>query len=211
MDWLTDPDINTIQFIFNSKSDYIETYFQDDSGLWMLYNGQHIYWIAGKYGSSDRILASFNASSGFSNFQKAEYSNVKNLGPVPEGKYWVLLAPDPSRIAKASKITGELLPHPKGGIERIPKTTLSSDGREWVYTAWGTIRARLSPDRSTNTQGRSHFYLHDSTKGYSHGCIEVDHRLFDKLIRARNKFTKIALMVKYSSPETITKGQTFRP
>ena len=44
------------------------------------------------------------------------------------------------------------------------------------------------------------FYLHDSTKGYSHGCIEVETRIFP-LLRAFNKATKnntIVIKVKYN-------------
>jgi len=52
--------------------------------------------------------------------------------------------------------------------------------------------------------------LHDSHKGYSHGCIEVEPGLIDRLLRIRDKFTKIAVMIKYESPETITKGNTYR-
>ncbi|WP_221892335.1 hypothetical protein [Teredinibacter haidensis] len=47
---------------------------------------------------------------------------------------------------------------------------------------------------------RGGFYLHDSTKGYSHGCIEVETRIFP-LLRAFNKATNkntIILKVKYN-------------
>lgn len=210
MDWLNDHDLNTLNLIFNSKSDFIEKYFVDNSGQWMMYNGQHVYWFYGDYGKMDRMVVSYNATSGYINYQKAKLSNVKEVGPVPEGKYWVLLAPDPNRVANASKVTGDLLANQKGGIEQVPKKYVTSDGQEWTYSAWGTIRARLTPDSSTKTFGRTNFYLHDSTKGYSHGCIEVEHSLFDRLLRVRNKFTKIALMVKYPSPETSTRGNTFK-
>lgn len=210
MHYLNDHDLTILKMFLNSESSIVEKFFQDDSGQWMMYTGDKIYWFYGKYGNDQRMVISYNATSGFKGYQKAKFSNMKDVGPVPEGKYWVLLAPDPNRIANASKTTGELLSNPKGGIEQIPKSTITSDGREWIYTAWGTIRARLFPDNSTKTYGRTNFYLHDSTKGYSHGCIEVEHTLFDRLIRARKKFTKIALMVEYSSPETITKGNTIR-
>lgn len=47
---------------------------------------------------------------------------------------------------------------------------------------------------------RGGFYLHDSTKDYSHGCIEVETRIFP-LLRAFNKATKnntITIKVKYN-------------
>lgn len=42
------------------------------------------------------------------------------------------------------------------------------------------------------------FYLHDSTKGYSHGCIEVEGRIFPQL-RSFNRSTgKASLIIKVS-------------
>lgn len=156
------------------------------------------------------MLISYNATSGYIGYQKAKLSKLKDIGPAPEGKYWILLAPNPNRVAKADSKSGLLLSNSNGGIERIPSHTVTIDGGYATYRSWGTIRARLFPDAKTNTFGRSNFYLHDSHKGHSHGCIEVENHLFERLIRVRNKFTKIALMVNYASPETITRGNTYR-
>ena len=41
-----------------------------------------------------------------------------------------------------------------------------------MYPDWGTMRVRLTPV-SGQMFGRSGFYLHNSHKGFSHGCIEV--------------------------------------
>jgi hypothetical protein len=55
---------------------------------------------------------------------------------------------------------------------------------------------------------RGGFYLHDSVKGYSHGCIEVESRLFTHL-REHQKLSKaqtLILQVKYVVGRKINGG-----
>ena len=54
------------------------------------------------------------------------------------------------------------------------------------------------------------FYLHDSKKGYTHGCIEVESLLFDFLINYREDKSSIKLKVQYPSLNHITNGGTRR-
>lgn len=57
---------------------------------------------------------------------------------------------------------------------------------------------------------RSGFYLHDSTKGYSHGCIEVETTFFAALkSRAKNSRSRnyFILKVKYVG-NRVTNGGT---
>lgn len=51
----------------------------------------------------------------------------------------------------------------------------------------------MKPVGDKNTYGRSGFYLHDSTKGYTHGCIEADTEIFDHLINYRGEVDTIPL------------------
>ena len=55
---------------------------------------------------------------------------------------------------------------------------------------------------------RGGFYLHDSTKGYSHGCIEVDTDLLSELKNhsKRTGLNRLLLEVKYKG--TTTYGKT---
>ncbi|MBS0032142.1 tlde1 domain-containing protein [Chitinophaga sp. 22321] len=182
--------------------------FQHTHSEWLLYDGQHINLYSGSYGQKGALLASYKATSGLPGHQVARESTMKDQGPLPEGKYWILLLPNPNRIAKADPRTGEILANPKGGIERLPKMFTTTTGQTLIYPGWGNTRARLFPDKSTRTHGRNNFYLHDSHKGYSHGCIETEPTLFDKLLQIRKGFTKIALMVDYPSDSTTTNGGT---
>src|SRR3546814_15236120 len=58
--------------------------------------------------------------------------------------------------------------------------------------------ARLEPaDAATRNRGawvRRGFYLHDSTKGYSHGCIEAEVRIFP-LLRTYARGKRQATMI----------------
>ena len=55
---------------------------------------------------------------------------------------------------------------------------------------------------------RGGFYLHDSTKGYSHGCIEVESKLFGHLRKYHDASKKqfIILQVKYVAGKNTNGG-----
>jgi hypothetical protein len=55
------------------------------------------------------------------------------------------------------------------------------------------------------------FYLHDSHKGYTHGCIETETDVFWKLRLIRMTQPSIKVTVKYKSLNMSTNGGTFRP
>jgi hypothetical protein len=64
--------------------------------------------------------------------------------------------------------------------------------------------------------GRSGFYIHDSTKGYSHGCIEVEGAFFNHFIALvssqplKKPKLWLTLSVKYT-PGQPTNGGTKKP
>jgi len=138
----------------------------------MIYDGQVLRWTG---------HGSFRASSGLPGFQAPGESCRADSGPVPPGFYKLYLtdqgvAQDDGRDACNLK--------PAWGIQSIPRGAAAGDCEEfWVN--WGSNRARLEPaDAATRNRcapARGGFYLHDSTKGYSHGCIEVEGRIFPLL------------------------------
>jgi RHS repeat-associated protein len=201
---------------------------------WLLITGDKIYWYGGKYGDKSNLKQTFKASSGMNNvkltngkiknLQQAKYQYVASNGPTVEGKYKVNLEADPDRVAKADGKTGELMRNPDGGIEKIPDFVPSDKNPKvgWSYEDWGKNRARLEPvnvptptDNSKETgigggkRDLQSFYLHDSEKGYSHGCIECESGLFDELKNYRDKGNNmIEVQVKYPSKEHVTNGGT---
>ena len=233
--WNIEPNIikypNSSSYLVFANNPII---FTDPNGLdWILSTGNKVYWYAGKYGDTKNLLYIFKASSGMDkaikqttmpdgkikkeivNTQQAKYQTYTDVGPTPEGKYKVNLAPDPNRVAEADKKTGQLERNPAGGIEKIPAFVENPNkpGYGWTYSDWGQNRARLE---SVNVTGATSdqrdlnsFYLHDSEKGYSHGCTEVETALFTKLKEYRNAGnTSIEVKVAYPDPEHKTNGGT---
>ena len=99
-----------------------------------------------------------------------------------------------------------------GGIETL--LFISPKTGEWsYYPNWGKHRAALTPDNVTGAKdserNNDSYYFHDSVKGYTHGCTEVDTELFDYLVDYRNAGnTQIGVLVKYPSLTHKTNGGT---
>lgn len=157
----------------------------------LYYDGQFVKW-SGK--------GIFKATSGMPGHQIPGEQCIPDAGPVPEGLYKVYisdhgLAKDDGRGICALK--------PSWGIQEIPRGT-KAGACERYWANWGKNRARMEPyDASTKSRcapiTRGGFYLHDSTKGYSHGCIEVETSLFKYLrdYHSRSKKQTIIIQVKY--------------
>lgn len=76
-------------------------------------------------------------------------------------------------------------------MERIPGS--SED--------WGTWRARL--EKVDVDSSRNAFYLHDSRKGHTQGCIETCSDLYDSFVRYHNHGIKwLPVRVQYSGTST---------
>ncbi|PZR07136.1 MAG: hypothetical protein DI539_23990, partial [Flavobacterium psychrophilum] len=185
---------------------------------WIFYDGKIITVYEGSVGDKSKVVGVYKGTSGYKDpqdpsidFQNAGEQKTKNFGPVPKGKYRINLVPDPNRVADDDD--GELIPSPQGGIQQVPQSTWSNDGKtEYEQTNWGTWRARLQPLKGTNTYGRTTFYLHNSTKGYSHGCIECSNGIYNVLINYRNAGKKfIDVVIDYPNNNSSTNGGTYVP
>jgi hypothetical protein len=93
----------------------------------------------------------------------------------------------------------------------FPRVLVPTNKPYWAN--WGFNRARMEPadivNRARCKPMRGGFYLHDSTKGYTHGCIEVEGRLFS-ILRNHHIMTKkqtLTLKVTYV-PGRETNGGT---
>lgn len=170
-------------------------------GDYLEYNGSSLNW----YDGNGNLIDSYNATSGLPGYQIASNQNIPDKGPIPEGTYRINLSLDPDRTASVDSATGEILSG--NGIQKIPSSYTTRDGRTFTYPGWGTMRAKLNPV-SGNMRGRHSFYLHDSHKGYSHGCIEVGGNFFRRLIAYRQSNSSIHTTVKYPSVNTSTYGGT---
>ena len=223
------PNVTGYCYTMDNPIKFIEI----DGKDWILSTGNRVYWYGGKYGNRKNLIAVYKATSGMAsaikittlpngkrkqetiNPQQAKYQRYSDIGPTPEGKYKINLSPDPDRIAEADPHTGALKRNVDGGIERIPDFVENTEnpGSHWTYAAWGKNRARLEPIEVTGATAKDRdlnsFYFHDSEKGYSHGCTEVESALFTKLREYREEGNQsIEVMVDYPNRNHRTNGGT---
>jgi RHS repeat-associated protein len=213
---------NLYQFVNRDPVNFLDPLGQD----WAEYNGVIITWFAGEPFDRGKPFATFPATSGYVGFQSPTFAAVKGLGPIPEGTYKINLTPDPNRLVKVDLKTGNLYWNPAGGIERVPQGEVSSgqivavEGieyeRVWRFDAgWGTIRAQLEPVTTSDAlKARfpaDRFYVHDSHKGFTHGCVETSTEFFIRLLHYREEKPNenvFFFRVKYDGVST--KGNTER-
>jgi hypothetical protein len=185
---------NTYAYVLGSP-----IHLADPFGLdWIQYNGERLTWFGGDYPHRSSPGISCWARSGASGYQLPRDQNKPGKGPVPEGSYTINLRKDPNRVASVSG--GKLLEDT--GIQQIP--TVGPDGGRLQYIPgiWGSWRARLEPDTPGS---RDNFYIHNSRKGYTSGCIETCDKLMQELLNYRKKHGRIGVYVDYTGAET-TRG-----
>ncbi|GAA4359497.1 DUF2778 domain-containing protein [Kangiella marina] len=164
----------------------------------LTYNGTKVLW--GK--------RSYKATSGMQGYQLVSDQCLKDKGPVPEGLYKVFI--NDLGLAEDNG-TNTCSLKPAWGIQTIPRNELAGSCEPY-WSNWGFHRARMEPANNETKRKcnpiRGGFYLHDSTKGYSHGCIEVDTDLLSELKNhsKRTGLNRLLLEVKYKG--TTTYGKT---
>jgi hypothetical protein len=156
----------------------------------MEYNGTVLSWHGTK----------FKATSGMFGAQRADFQSHPDHGPIPEGTY-KLLAKD---VGGVKSVNGDFVF--REGIETLPPNPL-------VIAAWGNIRVHLAIVHINrgDSSHRNGFYIHDSHKGFTHGCIEVESAFFTKLRAFAAKTGQklfLGLKVAYATPSTSTNGGT---
>jgi hypothetical protein len=146
------------------------------------------------------------------------YQTIKDRGPVPNGVYKVATTVPKHPFATYDEKTCSIYNSfsvqqiPRGGDITDHPTTDTAGSCEPYWANWGFNRTALMPLGWNAAPHRSGFYLHDSAKGYSHGCIEVDQAFFStKLypIAKKHPGIDIRLVVKYSSDDFHTYGNTY--
>ena len=171
----------------------------------MVYDGTRLTWPG---------VGQWNASSGKTGYQEKRFQNLRDKGPVPEGTFQVPLAVGGQArvVSFERKADGTLADVQLDKLSTIERLTCIQHPFEadqhLISEEWGSNRVRLKKLSlaHANTAHRSGFYLHDSNKGYSHGCIEVDTDFFKSLREysrahfAARKF--LILLVHYDGTST---------
>ena len=147
---------------------------------------------------------------------------TRNAGPIPEGKYYLKLRIARPKYARDDG-TRRCNLRPAGAIQRIPRKgdptrgpKRSEAGKcEPFWANWGWHRIRLEPANTKTANAcrprRGGFYLHDSSKGYTHGCIEVEGAFFTKLIKFAKTSKQSRMVVTVAYKTSITYGGTYVP
>ena len=144
----------------------------------MNFDGENLNWI-----HNNKIKESMDAQSGQDEYQCAEYQNLPNKGPLPEGKYYV-------RQKNRQNFFDQNLAQLAGGL--FGKGTWPGS-----LPAWGTRRVWLEPDKETETYGRSGFTIHGGLSKGSAGCIDIPWQT-DKLNDLLDQYGKdVELYVRY--------------
>ncbi len=176
----------------------------------LIYNGTKLHWDG---------LGSWNASSGLPGYQEPKYQNLRDKGPIPEGLLRVPLAiGGNAKIIWYQREGHEIVESQMDRKHEIQ--SLQCIEHPWekdqvvIFEQWGSNRVRLKKVSLTypNCNHRAGFYLHDSTKGFSHGCIEVDTDFFRALRDYSRKHfgqeKSLLLEVKYIGDSTY--GNTYK-
>lgn len=174
----------------------------------LVYDGKKLHWKDPKDG---KPAASYAATSGMPGAQNVKHTCVPDKGPVPEGTYTIRTWVD-KKPAQADG-SGQCQLKPSWLIQKIPRG--ADAGRcETFWANWGHHRVRMTPaDEATKTACTPHrggFYIHDSTKGFSHGCIEVDPSFFTRLLKYHQTTNDSRINMKVEYKHTSTNGGTKR-
>jgi hypothetical protein len=175
-------------------------------GEHMVYDGTSLNW----YGQG-----LYPATSGLKNdsgdYRAANFQTQKDCGPIPEGRYALDLTKAPAAQVRQVGPAQYLLLS-ADGIQDIAMVKLPGGGMGHS-NAWGDNRVKLHTLHIDNPAARNRggFFIHDSHKGYTHGCVEVAPQFFHDLRRFAAKHDwqgTLVLKVKYPKAGSSTHGDT---
>lgn len=145
------------------------------------FNGHELRWI-----ENGNIVRRWPAVSGRSGFQSSGHQYLKDIGPLPEGRYIV----GQSRIDNLADAPPQDLLFGLIGRGHWPG----------LRRSWGTHRIWLEPAPETDTHGRSGFSIHGGRDPGSAGCIDLTGHMDDFLRTFRDHGRDLNLRVIYPQP-----------
>jgi hypothetical protein len=175
------------------------------------YDGQTLRWMPNG--------PSYPATSGLPEHQRPADQCLPDAGPIPKGTYYLQLHVESHKYAtddgtsRCNLTVGEGIQYiPRGGDPaNAPKGALAGKCEPY-WANWGWRRVRLEAADTVTARAcmprRGGFYIHDSSKGYSHGCIEVDSSFFTKLMNFASHTRQRRMLLKVSYKTSTTYGGT---
>lgn len=185
----------------------------------LIYSGEKLSWAG---------FGEWPATSGMEGYQSADNQHIVDTGPIPEGQYTLSLKIGGNatitsyKTDKAGRLTEGNL-DVRSEIQSLACIKNPVDKKDdpnddtVIFPNWGSNRVRLTRVKlfGKNTAHRGGFYIHDSTKGFTHGCIEVGPGFFDVLREYAKNHGKrqptLSLLVLYTDDTTRGKTKTGKP
>ena len=172
------------------EASYLTTPLQSDYGqaATLQFDGQNLTWQ-----QNGRPVKSWPAMSGHSDFQSAQFTDVANEGPIPEGNYLLGQGTGQDYEDNLLNKVNRWAVHNKN----IPDF-LSVNNWTATPAAWGHQRIPIQPQQGTNTFGRHSMYIHGGDNGYgSAGCIDLERNMPTFYNDFKNYDGEMPLSVKY--------------
>ena len=135
---------------FNKQDNTVDNVVNNDN-CYMTFNGKNL----NLYKEGIQVN-SIDGMSGNDMYQFRNYQNIKNLGPIPEGVYY-------------AKQNNRQVIDPINALAGLIK----KGNWQGSIPAWGLRRVWLTPDKNTNTFGRTGFSIHGGYSKGSAGCIDI--------------------------------------
>ena len=151
------------------------------------FDGEQLSWY-----ENNQKKKSWKAMSGQPAYQCAEYQNVPNNGPIPEGT-WQVKQSNYQNFDDLSM--NDKLISQTGAIAKIfGKQVGKWPGGTW---AWRKHRVWLEPKDETNTHGRTRITIHGGSDFGSAGCIDLADGMDDFAQDYKEYGKDMPLTVKY--------------
>lgn len=202
----------------------------------MQFNGTRLIWSGQSFHATSGALG-----YQFAVFQCRKGTATREGGPIPEGWFSLQLVdsgaakvidksctlawkPGLQSIPTTCDFSGwgsnriplEFLRFDEAAFLRKKRSWLNDwdkDRKELFHKSWTRkdIVQHFDKARCAGVGGRNGFYLHDSKKGHTQGCIEVEAKFFvalRKFMSDNKKLRSLALRVSYPSYKSATLGKT---
>lgn len=145
----------------------------------LTFDGSRLCWIGVPHQGK-----CWNGVSGAKGFQSKEHQDVKDKGPLPEGRW---------RVRQDRYQKFDDIPLWNQLISRTPWLGLWPGGP----TAWGRNRIWIEPAPGTISRGRTDLAIHGGDYQGSAGCVDLTHQMPDFTKHFRNYGGDMDLIVKY--------------
>lgn len=158
---------------------YLKKQEEKRTNPYLRFDGKNLSWY-----ENEENKGSWAGLSGDPEYQCKNLQNLRDGGPLPEGRYKV----NQNRLQHFDD-----LPWYERAISSLSNMGKWPGGR----IAWGNHRVWIEPEEGTNTYGRNNFSIHGGTSLGSKGCIDLTNQMNDFTKAFQNHNQDMDLIVEY--------------